>query len=56
MRRSTISRPPEHPDQVDRIASERVGAGDIDAVIVDDEVVAQFFRARRRSQSRHHPA
>ena len=44
----------ENPDQVDRIAAEHVGARDIDAVIVDDEVVglADLFARRRRAPLR----
>ena len=36
----------EQPDQVDRIALEHVGARDVDAVVVDDEIVG-LARARR---------
>src|SRR5580693_1535456 len=71
MRRSTVSasvfgverqivllRQVKQPDQIDRIAPEDVGAGDVDAVVVDGEVVglAQGAPAARRAQARHHAA
>ena len=44
-------------DQVDRIALEHVRIGDIDAVVVDDEIVGLAQRAARtRTQLGHHPA
>jgi hypothetical protein len=47
----------EDADQVDRIALEDVLAGDVDAVVVDDEIVALGQgMARARSEPRHHPA
>jgi hypothetical protein len=30
---------PEDPDQIDRVVLEDVGCGEIDAVVVDDEIV-----------------
>ena len=48
----------EQPDQVDRVAPKDIGAGDVDAVVVDDEIVGvgQLFRAARRAQPRDHAA
>ena len=48
----------EQPDQVDRVAPKDIGAGDVDTVVVDDEVVGagQFFRAARRAKPRDHAA
>ena len=51
-----LLRQPEQAEKIDRIAPEHVGARNIDAVVIDDEIVAQFFRARRRAETRHHPA
>ena len=48
----------EQPDQVDRVALEHVGARNVDAVIVDDEIVgvAELGGSARRSPRREHPA
>ena len=57
-RQIVLLREMEDADQVDRIAREDVGLGDIDAVIVDDEVVgfAQAAAALARLEFRHHAA
>ena len=49
---------PKNPDQVDRILLEHVGCGEIDTVVVDDEIVAVGYPAAvvGRPQPRHHPA
>ena len=53
-----LLRQPEDPDQIDRIVLEDVGRGEIDAVVVDDEVVAVGHPPPlgARPQPRHHPA
>ena len=53
-----LLRQPEDPDQVDRVVLEHVGRGEIDAVVVDDEIVAVGHPppVRARPQPRHHPA
>ncbi|MGX1317974.1 hypothetical protein AB7M17_001427 [Bradyrhizobium sp. USDA 377] len=53
-----LLRQAEDADQIDRIVLEHVGRGDVDAVVVDDEVVAVGHAPfhRRRAQARHHPA
>ena len=49
-------RQPEHADQVDRIALEHIERREIDAIVVDDEIVAAAETSRgRRPQPRHHP-
>ena len=49
---------PENADQIDRIVLEDVGRGEIDAVVVDDEIVAVGHPppGQVRPQPRHHPA
>ena len=51
-------REPEDPDQVDRVVLEDIGRGEIDAVVVDDEIVAVGHPppVRARPQPRHHAA
>ncbi|MGY3132754.1 hypothetical protein ACVWZM_003436 [Bradyrhizobium sp. USDA 4501] len=53
-----LLRKAEDPDQVDRIVLEDVGRGEIDAVVVDDEVVAAVNPPPLGAgpQPRHHPA
>ena len=53
-----LLRQPEDPDQVDGIVLEHVGRCEIDAVVVDDEIVAvrQPPPLRVRPQPRHHAA
>ena len=48
----------KQPDQIDRIASEYIGARNIDAVVVDDEIVGagELLGLRRRTQSGDHAA
>ena len=46
-REIVLLRQVEDADQVDRIALEDVGVGDVDAVVVDDEVVGLAQRAPR---------
>ena len=57
-REIVLLREVKQPDQIDRIAPEDVGAGDVDAVVVDGEVVglAQGAPAARRAQARDHAA
>jgi hypothetical protein len=48
---------PEHADDVHRIAAEDLGIGDVDAVVVDDEIVGLGQRAApARLELRHHAA
>ena len=51
-REIVLLRQMEQPDQVDRIALEDIGPGDVDAVVVDDEIVGlgQLLLAARRAQ------
>ena len=53
-----LLRQPEDPDQVDRVVLEDVGRGEIDAVVVDDEIVAVGHPPPlgARPQPRHHAA
>ncbi|MEY9281357.1 hypothetical protein ABIA03_002549 [Bradyrhizobium yuanmingense] len=53
-----LLREAEDADQIDRVVLEHVGRGDVDAVVVDDEVVAVGDAPLHcaRSQPRHHPA
>ncbi len=53
-----LLRETEDADQIDRIVLEDVGRGDVDAVVVDDEIVAVGDAPlhRARPQPRHHPA
>ena len=57
-RQIVLLRQPEDPDQVDRIVLEDVGRGEIDAVVIDDEVVAFGHPppVGARPQPRHHAA
>ena len=57
-RQIALLREMEKPDQVDRIALEHVGACDVDAIIVDDEILGagKFLAARCRAPRRHHAA
>ena len=56
-REIVLLREPEDPDQIDRILPEDIGRGEVDAVIVDDEVVAVGHPppVGARPQPRHHP-
>ena len=42
---------PEQPDQIDRIALERVGADHVDAIVVDLEILRVLDRARPPAQA-----
>jgi hypothetical protein len=44
-----LLREPEDPDQIDRIVLEDVGRGEVDAVVVDDEIVAVGHPPRLRA-------
>ena len=57
-REIVLLREMKQPDQVDRIAPKYVGARDVDAVVVDDEIVGagELLRAPRRTQARDHAA
>ena len=52
-REIVLLREMEQPDQVDRIAAKDVGARDVDAVVVDDEIVG--FRQRSPALRRAQP-
>ena len=52
-REIVLLREVEQPDQVDRIAGEDVGAGNVDAVVVDNEIVG--FRERAPALRRTQP-
>ena len=53
-----LLREAEDPDQVDRVVLEDIGRGEIDAVVVDDEIVAVGHPppVHARPQPRHHAA
>ena len=57
-REIVLLREPENPDQIDRVMLEDVGRGEIDAVVVDDEIVAVGHPppVGARPQPRHHAA
>ena len=51
-------RQPENPDQIDRVVFEDIGCREIDAVVVDDEIVAVGYAATLGAgpKPRHHAA
>ena len=57
-RQIVLLREPEDPDQIDRVVLEDVGRGEVDAVVVDDEIIAVGHPppVQVRPQPRHHPA
>ena len=57
-RQIVLLRQVKQSDQIDRIALEDVGAGEVDAVVVDDEIVGFGERATaaRRAQPGDHAA